>query len=157
MIQLSVCYSESSKVYLHRFENARLPTDALLFSLSPDALSSALRHMIERKFEYQLNGRSTAAQRLLNGRSTAAERPLGVRVIVTIRPQAGVGTVSCRPNGEGIPCVEFDRKWREISLTHRVEIQRLRANCFHHSATKALPVEGKEIFGNAIQSSTTRR
>ena len=31
MIQLSVCYSESSKVYLHRSENARFATDALLF------------------------------------------------------------------------------------------------------------------------------
>ena len=60
MIQLSVCYSESSKLYLHRSENARFPTNALLFFLSPDALSSALRHMIDRRFEFQLNGRSTA-------------------------------------------------------------------------------------------------
>ena len=135
MIQLSVCYSESSKVYLHRFENARFPTDALLFFLSLDALSSALRHMIDRKFEYQLNGRSTAAQ-----------RPLGVRVIVTIRPQAGIGTVSCKPKDEGIPCVEFDRKWRENSLTHRVEIERLRANCLHYRATKAAPVRREKIF-----------
>ena len=60
MIQLSVCYSESSKVYLHRSENARFPTDTLLFLLSPDALSSALRHMIDRRFEFQVNGRSTA-------------------------------------------------------------------------------------------------
>ena len=60
MIQLSVCYSESSKVYLHRAENARFPTDVLLFFLSPNALSSALRRMIDRRFEFQLNGLSTA-------------------------------------------------------------------------------------------------
>ena len=63
MIQLSVCYSERSKVYLHRSENARFPTDALLFFLSPDALSSALGHMIDRRFEFQLNGRSSATWR----------------------------------------------------------------------------------------------
>ena len=63
MIQLSVCYSESSKVYLHRSDNSRFPANALLFFLSPDALSSALRHMIDTKFEFQLNGRSTATWR----------------------------------------------------------------------------------------------
>ena len=63
MIQLSACYSESSKVYLHRSENARFPSDALLFFLSPDALSSALGHMIDRRFEFQLNGRSMATWR----------------------------------------------------------------------------------------------
>ena len=63
-IQLSVCYSESSKAYLHRSENAQFPTDALLFFLSPDAFSSALRHMIDRKFEFQFNGHSTATWRL---------------------------------------------------------------------------------------------
>ena len=57
MIQLSACYSKNSKVYLHRSENAQFPTDALLFFLSPDALSSALGHMIDRRFEFQLNGR----------------------------------------------------------------------------------------------------
>ena len=60
MIQLSPCYSESSEVYLHRSENARFPTNALLFFLSPDALSSALGHMIDRRFEFQFNGRPTA-------------------------------------------------------------------------------------------------
>ena len=59
MIQLSVCYSKSSKVYLRRSKNARFPTNALLFFLSPDALSSALRPMIDRRFEFQINGRST--------------------------------------------------------------------------------------------------
>ena len=34
MMQLSVCYSESSKVYLHRSENVRFPTDALLSNSS---------------------------------------------------------------------------------------------------------------------------
>ena len=63
MIQLSACYSESSKVYLHHSENARFPSDALLFFLSPDALSSALGHTIDRRFEFQLNGRSTATWR----------------------------------------------------------------------------------------------
>ena len=39
----------------------------------------------------------------LNSSSTVAKRPLGVRVIVTICPQPGMGIVSCKPNGEGIP------------------------------------------------------
>ena len=63
MIQLSACNSESSKAYLHRSENARFPTEALLFFLSPDALSRALGHMIDRRFEFQLKGRSTATWR----------------------------------------------------------------------------------------------
>ena len=63
MIQLSVCYSESSEVYLYGSENARFPIKALLFFISPNKLSSALRHMIDRRFEFQLNGRSTATWR----------------------------------------------------------------------------------------------
>ena len=63
LIQLFACYSESAKVYLHRSENARFSTDTLLFFLSPDAWSSALRHMFDRKFEFQPNGRSTATWR----------------------------------------------------------------------------------------------
>ena len=61
MIQLSVCYCKSSKVYLHRSENARFPTDALL------SVFSTLRNMIDRKFEFQLNGRSTATWRTCSG------------------------------------------------------------------------------------------
>ena len=60
--------------------------------------------------------------------STVAQRPLGVRVIVTICPQPRIGTVSCKPNGEGIPALR--RIWPEMaenSLTHRVEVERLRA------------------------------
>ena len=67
MIQLSACYSESSKVFLHRSENGRFPTAALLFFLSPDSLSSALGHMIDRRFKFQLNGRSTVTWRTRHG------------------------------------------------------------------------------------------
>ena len=48
----------------------------------------------------------------LNSNSTVAQRPLGVRVIVTICPQPGICTVSCKPNGEGIPA----SIWPEIAV-----------------------------------------
>ena len=98
MIQLSACYSESSKVYLHRSENARFPTDALLFFLSPDALSSALGHMIDRRFEFQLNGRSTATWRTRHRDNLPSTRDRH-------------GILQAQRGGD--PCVEFDRKWRK--------------------------------------------
>ena len=117
MIQLSVCYFESSKIYLHRSENARFPTDALLLFLSSDALSSALRHMIDRRLEFQLNGRSMATWRTRHRDNS---------------PFSGNGHGILHTQRWGEPCVEFDRKWRENSLTNRVEIELLRANCLRH-------------------------
>ena len=108
MIQFSVCYSESSRACLQRSEKARFPTDALLFFFSSDPFSRALRHMIDRKLEFQLNGRSTATQRTF--------------------PQPGIGTVSSNPKARGF-LRRFDQKRRENSLTHGVEIERPRANC----------------------------
>ena len=101
MIKLSVCYFDSSKGYLHRPENARFPTDALLFFHSPDALSSALRHMIYRKCKFQLNCRSTATWRTRHRDSS---------------PSTGDGHGILQIQRLGDPCVEFDRKWKSCRI-----------------------------------------
>ena len=97
-MQLSVRYSESCKVYLHRSANAQFPTDDLLFLVSLDVASfSSPGHITDRRFEFQLNGCSTAT-------------------IVAIRFQPGIGMVFCKPNGEG-SLRRFDRKWRRNGTT----------------------------------------